>query len=446
MLLYKAVFLTTFGRNSPHPFQAALYRLGTLGAIAVGICWLVSAAVHDMPVVPSENGVFLVFTTTFVMQLSVLFVLLASLGITRSTNSDSLARLLIVLPVSPTQRWTALLLPSFILAAATTILVGGPLAILLAKAGLHPLLFAAGSTVGAVTAVGALHGLPRQLYWVQIVGIPSLLWTEYKLVAVLNSPSSSVPATAGASIILLLLFGLCCLLLWRSRNHVAHDISKNTPGKNVSGSSLPGYWWFMKKVARAKTTQLGFVTAFCMSSAGALFLSRHSIDVHILVLLASILAATFASDIRSLAAHSNPAEITCLRATTRFVTAHITAAAMCGLAAVSPLVAASIFVPGIATGELAGFAIQLFFGISAGSFAGTLVVPVRRDITGQFVATLLCTGILVIAPYLPVVGSSDDTGLRFYQLALTMLLLVGAWGVEYQRNRYNWRKQSWKNQ
>jgi hypothetical protein len=446
MLLYKAVLLTTFGRNSPHPFRAAIYRLSTLCVIAIGVSLLVSRVANDLPVTASATGTHLTYTAALVVQLSVLFVLLASLGITRSTNSDSLARLLLVLPVSRTLRWTALLLPSFILTAVTAILVGWPLAILLSKAGLHPLLFTAGSIAGVFAALGALHGIPRHLYWTQIVGIPSLLWAEYMLVAAVNNPSSTIPTKAAASIMLSLLFGFCCLLFWRSRNHVAHDISRSTPGRNVSGSSLPVGWWFMKKVVRAKTTRLGFVTAFCVSLVSALFLSRNSIDPYAFAFLASILAATFVSDIRSLATHSNPAEITGLRATTRFVTVHATTAAIGGLAAVSPLVATGIFVSDSAGGELAVFAVQLFFGINAGIFAGTLVVPVRRDITGQFAATLLCAGILVIVPYLPVVGSSDDAGLRFYQLSLAAILFAGTWGIEYQRNRYKWRKKSWKNQ
>jgi hypothetical protein len=174
-------------------------------------------------------------------------------------------------------------------------------------------------------------------------------------------------------------------------------------------------------------------------------LPRHGIDPYALALLASILAATFASDIRSLAAHSNPAEITGLRATLRFFAVHTATATIGSLAAVSPLVT-SIFFSGVTPGELVGLTTQLLFGVSAGVFAGTLVVPVRRDIMGQFTATLLCTGILVIAPYLPVIGPYDDAGLRFYQSFLATALFAGALAIEYRRNRYNWRKRIWKNQ
>jgi hypothetical protein len=382
----------------------------------------------------------LAFTAAFSVQVIILFVLLASLGITRVSSRDVLARLLVVLPIEKRQRWIALLLPSFILVGIAVALAGWPLGRLLVLAGLDPLLFVFSGTIGVFAALGAMYGIPRKYAWVQVIGIPSLILGEYSLARTVNESPAAEIKQAAASFLFVFLLGSLSWLFFRSSRHVAADISLNTYGKNAAGTSLPVPLWFIKKVARAKTTQLGFITSVGMSLAAAVFFKRQAMDPYMFALVASIIAATFTSDMRSLSRHTRPAEITTLRATARFMTTYAISAVLCGLAAVSPLLLTGISLSGAEGLAIIGTVVQVLFGISAGIFAGSLLVPMHRDVMGQILAALLCMCILMGIPYLPLANRLDTLGVCLFEAGLIAILLTAASAIEYQRNRYIWRK------
>jgi hypothetical protein len=242
-----------------------------------------------------------------------------------------------------------------------------------------------------------------------------------------------------ACLTLVCLFGLLGWLFVRSSRFVVSDISRATYGRHNIGISLPTWLWFTKKIARARTTQTGFVTTLGMCTGAAILFHRYALDSSTYAMVAAVLAAAFVSDIRSLSRQHRPAEITALRATTRYTLAQIIASLGFGYTAVSPLLV-GICLANAGMSELMHTTAFILFGISAGYFAGTVIAPAQRDVLGQLLATLMCLGILAIVSYIPAAQQLDTTGTTILQLLMGTLLLGAAWAIEYKRNTYKWRK------
>jgi hypothetical protein len=439
MDLYKVAIGATFGRHSPHAVRAALFRLAGVFLAVLIVSWLLAKGLADTPLTAIPDSKHLIFTVAYILQAIVLFGLLAALPICRVNGSDPFARLLLVLPLGLWQRWAALLLPAFVVASVAAALTAWPLVTVMAKLGMQPFLIAVGGIVGTIAALGMVYGIPRKHAWIQVIGMPTLMWGEYWLLGTINKASSLAYLRTASGLGLTFLFVGLCWLFIRSSFHLGQDISLNTRGKNSVGVSLPTALWFAKKVLRSKTTLLGLAVAFGLSIATVVALKSHAPDPYLYAWPASILAAAFVSDIRPLSRRIRPAEITALRATSKFIKTYMLVAGACGLAAVSPLLGA-ILLAGSSIEVLLQYIVQIIFGISAGIFAGTLVVPAHRDVMGQILATLLCAGILVATPYIPIIKTLDASWLALAKALLAGTLIIVAWSVEYKRNQYIWRK------
>jgi hypothetical protein len=435
MSLLRVALIVTFGRNSPHPLRLTIYKLSTILVLTTGLSWLFAQEVAGMPTIPLPQAVWLTFTAAFITQVVTLSALLSASGIIRLSSTDTFARQLLLLPITKSARWMALMLPSFIVTAVAMALITWPLASLLSKMGLHPLLIACGEGGGALSALGVIYGVPRRHAWAKIIGVPFLIGGEYILIRTINN-NATVPsiriisgvAIASAVIILSWLF-------FRSSLRISQEISYNARGTHVFGIFLPSQFWFAKSIIRAKNTLLGCLTTLGMSIGILVLLRRYGMAATTYTLVATILAAAFVSDFRSLAKRSNPAEITALRATAHFVSMHVATALAFGFAATLPL-AASVFVTSPDLSSVTQHGAQLFFGISVGLFAGTLIVPAHRDVAGQLLASLLCVAVIMAASYAPL----NTSGMILFEILLGCSLIGCAWIIEYQRNYYVWRK------
>jgi hypothetical protein len=435
MGVYKMVLVAIFGRSSTRPLRAAVLRLGGIFLLAHALGWLLATGTAGIPTNPSHSAVYLIIATAFVVQAALLFALLASLGVIRTTGRDSLARLLLLLPLHPLHRWGALLLPSMAIAIVAYTVIAWPLLTYVIQLGLTVPAFIAASMAGMLAALGGVHGFPPKQRWLQAVALPAIMGSEYTFLHLLGSTASwtlrLVSCVAVCSLIAVL-----CWLFWRSSRRINSDITISKPDRRMIGTTLPAWLWFTKKVIRGEGTRISIATTLGMSTALAALLARQGLGAQAALALASILAAAFTSDIRSLCSRQQPAEITTLRGAGRFMQAHLMTALVWSLLAVSPLLILTINT--VSLHSIHGT--QLLFAIGAGVFAGTLVVPAHRDVMGQLLATLLCTGILILVPFLPVSRSLQPDGMAVLNLLFATLFTFLAWTIEYHRNTYTWRK------
>ncbi|MEK7153600.1 MAG: hypothetical protein AAB834_06625 [Patescibacteria group bacterium] len=318
MELHKVALATTFGHDSEHPLRAALVRLGSLWIAAVGLSWLIGGSLTNLALPHAENTLYLARTAVMTIQITVLFVLLAAWSII-GDNTSTFGRLLLLWPISPLKRWVLLLLPSLVLSWMAITLVSIPLGILLVKAGAHPLLLVSAPLVGTMAAYGIAYGVPRRHAWVHIIDIPALLWLEYHATPLLFS---------------LLLLALCLLFVY-STIHMTHDGTHTHQKSIVRTAWIPPCFWFVKKFWRASSARSSFCTTLLLSAGLAILLSRQpETGRYMAALLAPVLAASFASDIRTLSRQSRPAEVTALRGTRRFMMSYLVKATIGSIAAV----------------------------------------------------------------------------------------------------------------
>lgn len=423
-----AILVTTFGRGASRPAKAVCIRLAGLWVMAIALSMLLGGSLNTTPL--PVQAPHLIFVAAFVSQIVTLFVLITAAGVTRPNQTDTLMRLLCIWPLSSTVRWIALLLPSVILVLLALTLLCYPLAAILLAAGLPPLLLPIGMLLGAVSALGLIHGIPRRFAWVQFLVIPGVLWSEYRLLNLLSNQDLKHVSIA----CLTLLLGLLCVLFIHSRTFASRTVATGIYRVPIRTTNLPTYLWFIKKIARAPLTRLGFVTTLLMASVGA-YLSAHAGgDSSLAALVASLLAGAYASDTRSLSRQYRPPEIASLRGTAYFVSRQITSTISCTLVAILPLLAYIALSDSVLVSYL-----QIAAGTAAGIFAGTLLVPGPRDITGQFLATLLSTALIGSMTQIPIVAALGPTPLHVIYISTTLALLNATYVVEYRRNTYKWR-------
>jgi len=205
--------------------------------------------------------------------------------------------------------------------------------------------------------------------------------------------------------------------------HLSMNLSRPRTHRDVHGQTLPRWAWIGKKAIRAPHLRIDIITAWLICVGIAVVAHRRGLDDPMAIaVIAAILAASVGASFRALAKSTRPFEIAGLKGSLAFTSSlYLTAIPLC-FVAVSPL-----FWIAWPNAEIL---IQVLLGSMAGLFASTLTAPEPRDISGQFLATLLALSVLLLLPQVVTIPP----------LILTAALM--AWGlhIEYKRNNYLWRK------
>jgi hypothetical protein len=417
-MIYKLALIHIFGRHS-------WWKLSTL-YVAAGILSLLLASGLGQFEASAVIPVWRIGATVFIMaQAAILLVLFAASGTLRSHGIFE--QILVHWPLNPAIRWMALMVPAAILSSLTIILISFPLGAIAIGMGLplgwYPLVLILGGMV-SFCGYWALHG--RRLLAQQIVAM-ALLALEYKSVSVFAQGEQPMRMLVLTSWIFGL--GLVIWLFITSKNTLAQDVIQKRQGRAIQITVFPGLW-FGKKVWRRRGLLVNFGTTLAVSSGIALICTTHPEYTVFTGLLSGLLAATMAADIRSAARRNSPAEIAGTKGTAYFLFNHLSVASIVAVAAILPLVLLNPIETSTYT--------QLFVGISAGFFAGTLLVPAPGDIAAQCVATLLCICLLFVPDHVALLSQSTFVHTSG-QIATALLLLLASAGIEYKRNNYHWR-------
>lgn len=440
--LYLAALAHSFGaRNNARPVRSALLRLGGLGGAAALLGFLIGTSMDGLTLTYVPHAYLLTFSAAVAVQIAAGFALVVALGVMRAGQSETFVKLLLTWPITKRMRWALFMLPNLILAALAVILIGWPLSLLLAKLGLSWPLLLLGAGFGYCSAFGLVRGLPLKLRNLLVVWIGAVVWLEYQLLQRINDTTLPVDErwwyAAGLMAILLLLTGLFAT----NNSELRALITAKEHAKKVRFSAPPRAW-FLTKLLRRPNIRLSFGVALLMSGGIAIASQRYGLtDPEALGLFAAILAASFATDLRALSRRHNPAEITALRATRRFSGTYLAHTAIGSLLAVGPILwALTAIADGWHLAFTAHIILQLLIGIAAGAFAGTFIVPEGRDISSQFMSTIIVLGILFALPQLPIVESLSLAQRTIVDMGCCLLLVLGVYAIEYKRNPYTWRK------
>lgn len=440
--LYLAALAHSFGgQDSERPVRTALYRLAGLAACAAGLGWLVGKSMDGLVLAAVPQAFLLVCAAAFAMQIAAAFALLVAVGMLRAGQAETFVQLLLTWPLTKRTRWLLFMLPSLVLAALAGLMIGWPLYLLLSKLGLAWPLIAAGCAVGYASAFGLVRGLPPKINKLLIVWVAGVAGLEYWLLSHVNNIALPFSVRAWYAVALLAICAGLIGLFVHSSASLRALVTARERGGSVH-HILPLSWWFGIKMLRRPGVRLSFGVALLMSLGIAVASARYGFnDTEALSLFAAILAASFATDLRALARRMNPAEITALKATARFTAAYATWAIIGGLAVTVPIVV-SMAVSGIewSWGLGVHVGLQMLIGALAGVFAGTLIIPEGRDISSQFMSTVLVLGILFALPQVPFIAGMSAGERTILDIAFCLVLLTSIFGIEQNRNPYLWRK------
>jgi hypothetical protein len=261
--------------------------------------------------------------------------------------------------------------------------------------------------------------------------LPAVLGIEYKLLGIALS-DTTLSDTVVATVACAVLSGSFIWLFAQSSRHVQGNIMRLHASGTVPLTFLPATAWFLQKLLRSPSLRLNWLVALGMNIAACVVAERYNLDMRVLALCIAITSATCIADIRALTRRSIPAEIVCVRGTAYFAGVQLIGASICTISLAAPLFWATSTLDSTIFSQLAA-------GLAVGIFAGTLLTPQARDISSQFVSTLLCLGVLVALPMLPFVPT-DRTWQTNMQLGIAVLLVGASLWIEYTRNQFTWRK------
>lgn len=425
MRLIWLVFVIIFGRGSRQPHRAACIRVSIMLVTAVIAGYLISSGFGQIAsdgIGGWRRGAAAVFIT----EVCVLLVLLSAYGLLHN-ESDRLLRQLMVLPVRQVQVFMAALLPGIILSSVAVAFVLPSLIKFMGVSGLSvvPTLLAA--MFGAWVGIGLMYGWVARYRWVQFILCAGTVTLQYRLLGLINNPQHEQQVLA------FMMFGLVILVLiaqltgsWRVQ------IYRLTRLKYTTQSLIYPAPYFFKKILRSTSMRLGMVVTLLMSAFIVFTLKRQQVaDPQIPIALGMVFTGALAADIRPLAAWHNPAEITAIRGSFRFIASMAAAGVGC-LLAILPmftLLNMSAYIP---------FTVQVLAGASIGMMAGTITMSEYRDITGQLLSGALCVATIFIQSRLSHVPAAATS--TFYYSLLALACFGTSIVVEYKRNKYIWRK------
>lgn len=437
--LVRATLAHTFGGGGRRPGQAAVWRLSGLavGALIVGA--LLSQGIRQLPLAAMPQAELLAMSAAVATQISVALALLAASGTMRPDRQERFAQLLLVWPLRPSWRQFLIALPGLILGLLTLLILASPLLTLFGRLGLAWPYLAIGMAAGYMSAYGLVLSPWRRWPQLVVAWLPGIIWLEYELLCRINNPF--LPhglrwlAVGGVALILT---GLVAAAL----NHQAslHGLTKAQASRRITWLRLPPRLWFIAKLLRRSNFVLSVLVALSMS-LGLVAAQHYGLnDPEALSLLVALLVASVATDLRATARKHNPAEITALRGTTRFMSNVVLAAVSLGCLMTAPILVAGwgVFADQ-PTMVLLHLGFQPVIGVFMGVLAGTVIVPEGRDISSQFASTLLVIMALVLLPQLPGISQLELQHRNLLEAGLCFALIIVTLAIEFKRNPYKWR-------
>jgi hypothetical protein len=418
-MIVRTVFAITFGRGN---FAKALLQIAVILCTAILIGWqtsgIVKANAFQLQAFP------LLCSSIFVVQLVVAFGYISSYSTTSRINT--FLQLLYCLPLSHRQLWLCQMLPNLVLTIITAPLIAFPLWPLLAAAHVWPIIGICSILIGALSAWGLLFGIPLPRKLMPLI-IGTLWWTEYKIIHLIQIPATH----PGLAWLFLILISFLCLLGLLHTYSVKRPHTLST--KQVWSAEFH-YPYLLKKIIRANSTRLSLATTFAISVVIVLICNTHAVqDATLYSFLVALMSSLFVADIRALCRRINPAEITVLEGTPRFIAQQAAGAIFCASIVVLPIIWA------LAQLNLPMAISHLALGVGIGYLVGTVIIPEQRDISGQCAATFISIGLLLGLPKLLVFTSFSQLQILLFYLCCGIGCIGTSLLIEYKRNSFNWR-------
>jgi hypothetical protein len=428
--LYKAALATAFAGSRQPAWRSSLVHLGALAFVALGLSFCMAQLIGQLPQDLHLSATVVTMGVVLVIQLVVLATLLAAASLGTAVARGPFARWVITLPLRNSEVWASVMLPSVLLAIFATMLVSWPLASTALQLGAPLPVLLVAMAAGTASGLGLRHGLPRRLIVSHALLVPTVIGIEYQLLSLLSRPAYSEMRDGIASIIYVLLIGLLVWAFIYSQRYLHATVTQLVTTRHVAAQGLPTWLWFAKKMLRTPARVVSFAAAIGMSGLAVAYANRYATTTTPVVLLTSIVIATYITDIRGLSLRQAPPEIAQLKGTPYFFAIQLATTAFFAALLALPL----LWLNGL---SLAMAIPLLACGLASGVCAGTIVVPRPGDILSQCIATILCIASFIALGALPIWQTAAHWQVIIpYTWALALVLL--SFWIEFSRNRFIW--------
>lgn len=427
MQLYSTALMLAVGRTTIHspawvwPWFAALCGI----ALAIGFCTANTLA--GFPAAPMPSPERLIPSALLLFHGAAA---LLSIGSATAIQKDIFGSLLHMLPLTPWQRTTAWLMPSFCLCLLGIFLIMPVVVAVFGAMGLSASYVLLAGVTGLFAGIGLVHGLPRPWNILAVIGACCL---EYLSVRLLHNNSISFEA---AVLPIILCGGIIMgslVLLWRCHT-VLLQRSPDTFVSTLTRVRIPARFWSWAKLVRNRTMQISILTGLFVSAGLAFYAHRQALPAELMLSATAILGASIVSDLRGNMRRNNPPEICALKGTWYFHW-HCLAIYALSCFSVTPLLWIMLAQDQPATLLITS---TLLLGYTAGTLASTIIASPNRNIATQF-ATLATTTLLFFVLPASFRHNLTSTTQSLALLSLSSGLWVAAYGIEYRRNAYIWR-------
>ncbi|HSX31958.1 MAG TPA: hypothetical protein VLF43_01750, partial [Candidatus Saccharimonadales bacterium] len=402
---------------------------------------LLSRGLYSLPLAPLPHPLLLVLPAVVAVQIAVTLALIIGLGLMRAGQNDTFTKLLLGWPLTPYARWFACTLPCLLLGTLAVLLVCWPLGIVLHKLGMPTLALIPACITGFVTAFGLVQGVPPGARWLLPVWISSVIWVEYMLLGHITNETLPLTTRQLYAVALATIFVTLIYLCVLSSGYIGRLVT-NTGHNRPVRLRLAPHLWFMAKFLRRPNIGVSFAVAWIISTLLAIAAHRqHVAAPDVLVLFSALIGASLTTELRATTRKYDPAEITALKGTYSFVSTYVVYAVAAGTLAILPLVVTLSVLPYSWTVATALQAVlHIATGLLAGAFAGSLLAPKGRDISGQCAASVIVLAVLFGLPQLHLFQQLAILGQCILYAMVCTALIGGVYCAEYKRNSYQWRK------
>jgi len=358
------------------------------------------------------------------------------------TAKSSLSDWLIVVPLLAHQRWLAWHMPTLILVGLITGSVIPSFMSLAMRAGLPIPLFVLATSLGVISGLGAGTYAIAGKWWLSLGVLTAYtigLWQIFEK-ASLTIGYDSLQTQMYLGIVLALIL---VPYIWLSRMvaTIHQGLVSRTLKNRYQSRRASGLPWLLTAFFRKAALRTTTYTSLAIGAVLAIAIKWQGIPVGDgapLVWVASLLVAISITDLRGLAETHNPPEIVAIRGTSAYLQQLVLAAYLYGTLIALPFIYLAV-TSGASKGQFfVSLVIHLALAVALGTLIGSILVPTRRDISGQFLAGLLCLGGLLGLAKLPVqISQPGDTGSLL--LLVTFVVMVFVIMIEKGRNNYSWR-------
>ena len=420
--ILRAVFISYFGNGAPRPARTALLRLCSLFALAVASAFYGVKGIADFPLSPWAHPATVAMCSTAVMQGAVLIALLSAQGILNSRST--ITSLLIYLPIGRHKAWLLSVLPHLILTCLIVVMVGPVIVIGAKMLGLNWLWAMLLVCIGGLSGLGVAQiigaggrNMGVAARTVVVIGVEAAALYGFRTAGLSGLPLAAVQGAVALGVA----YGLYGLYF--GRRNFARDYTVPPTTKMVQPNPFSALW-FLTKSARNPGMRLSLISACAISVACSIAI-RHSPaqDPAMTATVAALLGAASVSDIRAMSRQYNPAEITALRGTMRYMLDTLQANALCVLAC-CPLLYL-LFIQQLPAASLLLYVAYFFVGISAGNAIGAIIAPRNKDISAQFFGVFISAFVLWIPFQVP----SFTTANTWWQVGTLLVMGIAFSGL-----------------